>query len=131
MLAVSSIVDGDESSAVSARMTGMRKRREPRVADVVISRVGFLKAARVLAFQTQWAICSASLGRPITRQDYAEWWKESERNVYRHLADFRAAFPGMSDPQLMADLAQQRAAGWQARGVDGFGQLPAAVLDLA
>jgi hypothetical protein len=108
-------------------MTDVAK-RDPTIMEVAISRAGVLKGGRVCAFITQWAIASQSLGRSITREEYADWWRESERNVYRHLADFRAVFPGFDTPQPMADLAQQRAAGWQARGVGGFGQLPVSLV---
>jgi hypothetical protein len=104
------------------------KRREPTVADVCIGKLGVLKGARCASFIASWAIASTSLGRPITLEEYAEWWKESERTAYRHQAEFRKCFPHLGNPQPIADLAQQRAAGWQARGVDGLGQLPASLV---
>jgi hypothetical protein len=103
-------------------------RREPTVADACIAKLGILRGSRCAAFITSWAIASQSLGRPITLEEYAEWWKESMATAYRHQRAFRIVFPHLSTPQPIADAAQQRAAGWQARGVDGLGQLPASLV---
>jgi hypothetical protein len=106
----------------------MKKRREPTVADHCIHHLGMLKGARLASFIASWAIASQSLGREITLEEYAEWWKESMATAYRHQRAFRQVFPHLSTPQPIANAAQQRAAGWQARGVDGLGQLPASLV---
>ena len=105
----------------------MKKRREPTVADVCISKKGVLKGARICSFVAQWTICSQALGREITTEDFADWWKESERTVYRWQAEFRDCFPHLSTPQTIANHAIARSEALS-RGVDGVGQLPASLV---
>jgi hypothetical protein len=112
-------------------MAPMKKRPARTVMEVAQARAGVLKGARICSFIAQWSIASSSLGRPITLAEYAEWWRESERSAFRHQAEFRAAFPHLENPQAIHDAAQQRAAGWQARGVSGIGQLPASLVAAA
>jgi hypothetical protein len=68
------------------------------------------------------------MGRPITLEEYAEWWRVSIATAYRHQAEFRAMFPGMQTPQPIANRAHARTAEWLSRGVGGFVQLPADVV---
>jgi hypothetical protein len=100
------------------------ERRAPRVIDVCYARHGTLKGARVAAFISQWAIASRARGGPITSDQYAEYWCESERNVRRHLARFRETFPELHTPQPIADGANARTDEWLARGWRGLGELP-------
>jgi hypothetical protein len=98
------------------------------VAEYCVAQVGPWKGAKVLATLAQWAIASEALGRPISREDYATWWRVSEATSFRHLATFRQAFPHLETPQPLATVALAYAELWRARGIEGFGRLPAAVV---
>lgn len=108
-------------------MTGMKQRRDATIMQVCYAKHGILKGARTCAFIAQWTMASQGLGRQITREEYAEWWKESERTVYRELARFREAFPALNNPQPIADQAIARSEALS-RGVDGVGSLPASLV---
>jgi len=99
----------------------MSKRQPRTLLELAISKVGVLKGARVCAFLCQWTIATNALGRPITLEEYADWWKESERTVYRHQAEFRRVF-GAPTPQVFADQAIVRSEALT-RGVAGLGGL--------
>lgn len=108
-------------------MTVMLKRRPARtVMEVAVAKRGPIKGARVVQFVVQWAIASQALGREITLEEYADWWKESERTAYRHQAAFREVF-GIPTPQPFADQAIVRAEAIQ-RGPQGLGSLPVDVI---
>jgi len=85
----------------------------------------------VLAYLAQWAIASDALGRAITREEYGEWWRLSQATSYRHVAAFHEAFPHLETPQPLATVAIARADEWRARGIEGFGRLPASVVAAA
>ncbi len=95
--------------------------------EICAARKGVLKGARVCTFIACWCIASQALGRAITLEEYAEWWKESERTVYRHQAEFREVFPHLSTPQAIADHAMARSEA-MSRGVKGVGALPASIV---
>lgn len=109
-------------------MAAMSK-RHPTVLEHAIGKAGVLKGSRVLTFICQWTMTSQALGRPITIEDYAEWWKESERTAYRHQAEFRRVF-GLPTPQVFADQAIVRAEALS-RGPNGLGSLPVDVVTAA
>lgn len=98
------------------------------IMEVCLARGGMLKGSRVCAFIGQWAIASEALGKPITLEEYADWWRESRSTSYRHQARFREVFPGMDTPQPFANLAIARSSEWRSRGIKGLGELPASVL---
>lgn len=95
--------------------------------QVCAAQKGVLKGARICSFIACWCIASQALGRSITTEDYAEWWKESERTVYRWQAEFREVFPHLSTPQPIADQAIARSEALS-RGVQGVGSLPASLV---
>lgn len=100
-------------------------RREPRtIMEVCIAQKGVVKGARVCSFIVQWCIASNALGREISIEEYADWWKEHVRTAYREQARFREVFPHMSTPQAIANQAIARSEAMQ-RGVSGVGSLPA------
>lgn len=105
----------------------MKKRPARTVMELCVARKGVLKGSRVCAFIAQWIIASQALGREITLEEYAEWWKESERTAYRHQAEFRECFPGLPNPQTIANhgIAKSEAL---SRGVSGVGSLPASLV---
>jgi len=103
-------------------MATMSKRQPRTLLELAISKVGVLKGARVCAFVCQWTIAAQAIGRPITIEEYADWWSESERTAYRHQAEFRRVF-GVPTPQLFADQAIVRSEALT-RGVAGLGSLP-------
>lgn len=105
------------------KMAAMSK-HQPTVMEFAIGKAGVLKGGRVCAFIASWTITSQALGRDITIEEYADWWNESERTAYRHLADFRRVFGPGTTPQTIANHAIARAAAHQ-RGVKGVGALPA------
>jgi hypothetical protein len=105
------------------------KRRPARtVVELCIARGGVMKGARVQAFIAQWTMASQALGKPITLEEYREWWRVSHGSAYREQARFRELFPELATPQPIADVAIARAEEWVSRGVAGFGQLPASVV---
>jgi hypothetical protein len=106
----------------------LKRRREPRLIDVCIARGGVRKGVRVQTFITAWTVASQAMGRPITLDEYAEWWKHSRATAFRHQAAFREVFPALDTPQPIADVAIARGREWQTRGADGIGQLPASVV---
>ncbi len=110
--------------------TMSKQRRAPRtVMEQAVTELGVLKGARVCVFVCQWTLASQALGRRITIDEYAEWWKESERTAYRHQAEFRRVF-GLPTPQAFADHAIVRSEA-TARGVSGIGALPLDVIATA
>ncbi len=106
----------------------MSKRAPKTIIEVCLARAGVMKGARVQSFISLWAIASQRLDRPITVDDYAEYYGESERNVYRHLRSFREVFPALDTPQAIADAviaeAEQRVYG----EVGDVGLLPAGLI---
>lgn len=108
-------------------MSAMAKREARTVMEVCVAKKGVLKGARVASFIVSWCIASQALGREITLEEYADWWKESERTAYRHQADFREVFPQWPNPQVIANSAMARSEAMQ-RGVQGVGSLPVAAL---
>lgn len=61
--------------------------------ELAYARTGsMLKAARVVAFVTSWDVVRRELGRRPTVAEYSEYWRESERTAWRHLALFREVF---------------------------------------
>jgi hypothetical protein len=65
--------------------------------------VGKLQAYRAVAFVVCWAIVEERLRHPPTLEEYAEWWGESLRTVFREQERFRRAFPGETTPQRLVD----------------------------
>ncbi len=82
----------------------------------------------MVAYIAQWAIASEALGRPISREDYGEWWRFSQATSYRHVQVFHDAFPHLETPQPVATVALAYAEQWRARGIAGFAGLPVAVV---
>jgi hypothetical protein len=90
---------------------------------VVASRaVGLRRAFRVLTYMAAWDRARRALDkRPITLDDYRQWWRQNERTAYREQALFREAFPGETTPDRLLDLAYGQ---WIERhGVQGLGQV--------
>lgn len=106
----------------------MKKRAPRTVMEVCAARGGVWKGSKVASFICQWTMASQSMGKAITLTEYAEWWCQSEATAYRHQAEFRALFPGMTTPQPIADEAIARGEEWLSRGLAGFGRLPAEVV---
>jgi hypothetical protein len=53
----------------------------------------------MVEFVQSWAIAEHEIGRPITIEEYCDWWREGSRSTaYRRLAEFREAFPGLDWP---------------------------------
>lgn len=107
--------------------------RPPRtLLEVCVARGGVLKGGRVASFIACWAIASKSVGHEITLDEYRDWWAESERTAFRYQANFRAMFPGLSNPQPLADvLIAAYAEKMAERGVKGLLMQPAPALALA
>jgi hypothetical protein len=95
--------------------------------ELCVAKLGIVKGARVCSFIASWCIASNALGRAITIEEYAEWWREDLRTSYRHQARFREVFPQLANPQRIADdaMARQQAL---SRGVNGIGSLPTSVV---
>lgn len=60
-------------------------------------------AAQACSLVWAWAKTTRELGHAPTRTEHARYWKQSERQVYKELDRFRAAFPTERDPQRLAD----------------------------
>jgi len=71
------------------------------------SNVGALQAYRAVAYVVCWAIVEERLRRPPTLEEYAEWWGESLRTVFREQERFRKAFPGETSPERLVDHLRQ------------------------
>jgi hypothetical protein len=86
--------------------------------ELCVARGGWRKGTKVCSFIMAWAWASRSLGRPITVEEYAEWWREDWRTAYRHQALFRELFGEERDPQEAADIVNRaRADAVAARGL--------------
>jgi hypothetical protein len=72
-----------------------------------------LKAARVVAFVSAWAVTARELGRDPAVDEYAEWWGEPLSTAYKHLGEFRAVFPGAETPAAVVELMDD--ATWRKR----------------
>jgi DNA-binding transcriptional ArsR family regulator len=106
----------------------MSKRAPKTILEVCLARAGVMKGARVQSFISLWSMASQRLGRPITVTDYAEYYGESERNVYRHLRSFREVFPSVDTPQPIADAVIAQAEDRVYGKVGDVGLLPAGLL---
>lgn len=74
---------------------------------------------QVLTFIVAWAMVRDDLGREPTIDEYAKWWKQSERTAYREQALFRQALPGEKSPSRLIDVTSAQ---WDARkGLAGVG----------
>jgi hypothetical protein len=79
--------------------------------EVAIANAGMRKGMRATQFALEWAIVVADQGQlpeGVTAQlrTYVDWWGENERSAWRHLDEFRQAFPGLDTPaELAAELA--------------------------
>lgn len=90
--------------------------------SVAQSRVGAVRAYKVIAFMVEWQMARTALGRDsLTVAEFRDWWKLSERTAYREQQRFRTAFPDETTPDRLLDLAL---ASWDERsGVAGLAGL--------
>jgi len=79
--------------------------------------VGRRQAIRAVAFIVCWATAERALKRPPTLEEYADWWGESVRTVFRQQELFRKAFPGETTPQRLVDHLNQNGSAWYKLGV--------------
>jgi hypothetical protein len=63
-----------------------------------LSRGNRVVRERQLVFIQQWDYLLDHLGAPPTPAHYAERWNASISTVYKVLEEFRALFPGQTDP---------------------------------
>lgn len=103
--------------------------KRPSLMKLAARRLGPLKGGRAIAFMWQWLIWRESRDvEPRTLSEaivaYADFWGESERNVWDHLRRFREAFPGEQTPDRLLDQVSDQID--QRRGVRGLGQAVAA-----
>ena len=81
----------------------VRKLPEDAMLVVLTRRVGFRKAMKVLTFVIAWAIVLEDLAvEDITIEDYAAWWRTSERTAFREQALFRESMPDEDSPTRIA-----------------------------
>ena len=74
-------------------------KRAPRTwAELITARVGYRRMMRVMSLVMCWQITEQELGRPITPEEYADWWGTSRATAYRDLAHFREALPMFEHP---------------------------------
>jgi hypothetical protein len=102
------------------------KRKPGTLLELAIARVGVLRGSRVLAYMIQWDVVRRELGHEPTREEFSDWWQQSERTTYRDQALFKEAFPGEESPARL--MAAARAAWDERRGVAGLGAVPVDVV---
>jgi hypothetical protein len=87
---------------------------------VASDRVGMRTAFMVLSFMAAWDVAQERLRkRPITLEEYADYWRVTRATAFREQKRFRDAFPGETTPERLLDVA---AAQWDNRtGVKGLG----------
>ncbi len=76
--------------------------------QVAVARHGMRKGYGVVSFILAWAIVCESLERPITLDDYVEWWRVSEATGFREQQRFRLTFDHPT-PQPIVDAMQAHA----------------------
>jgi hypothetical protein len=64
---------------------------------------GPARGARVAAFIVGWGRVRKELGRQPTAEEYADFWKVSNRTAYYEQAQFRAAFKPLRTPEPILD----------------------------
>lgn len=83
----------------------------PSVLEVAVANAGIRKGMRGAQYLLEWAVVAADgveFTGSVTAQvrAYRDWWDESDRSAWRHLAEFKQAFPGEETPaRLAAELA--------------------------
>lgn len=81
------------------------------VIEIAVRNAGVRKGMRGATFLLEWSIAAADgvhFEGSVTDQlrAYMTWWDISERSAWRHLSEFRQAFPGEETPaRLAAELA--------------------------
>jgi hypothetical protein len=80
------------------------------VIAVCIERAGWREGRKMAQFIFEWEVATRSIGRQISPDEFAEWWRENRATTYRHLARFRAAFPELGDHGKPGDLMTVRPA---------------------
>jgi hypothetical protein len=89
-----------------------RRRIDPtnaRLLEVAYAATGSkLKAARVAALVTTWAMTRNKLGRDPTVIEYAREWGEDRTTVYKQLDLMRQVFPKASDPNDVLRLVDEQ-----------------------
>jgi len=107
---------------------GVRKGQDT-LLQVAVAKHGLRKGYSVVSFILAWAIVCESLGRPITLDDYAEWWRVSESTAFREQQRFRLTFEELATPQPIVEAMQAQAGERLARrGVKDVGAFPVALL---
>lgn len=99
----------------------MSPRKPATLAEAAIGKLGVVKGARVLAFMVSWSQTTDAIGHAPTVAEYATFWHQHERTVYRDLARFRECFEHEVNPTRLMTVA---AASYDLeRGVKGLGEL--------
>jgi hypothetical protein len=90
---------------------------QPLMAVAYANSGSVIKAGRAVSFLILWGMAESDRGGELgdgeglsaAIREYAKWARESERTAWRHLGDFRAAFPGEESPaNLTAQLRARR-----------------------
>jgi hypothetical protein len=82
--------------------------------EVAVSNAGMRKGMRGAQFAVEWAIAAADgveFDGSVTDQvrAYLAWWEDNnERSAWRHLGEFREAFPGEETPARLAEQLAPR-----------------------
>lgn len=113
-------------SVVSQKVSHARDATGEPLLTIAARAVGLRRAVRVLTFMAAWDRARrATRKQSLTLQEYAEWWRETERTAYREQALFREAFPGELTPDHLLDLAEGQ---WVERhGLKGLGRVTVAL----
>ena len=95
----------------------MRKREPKSLIEVAAARAGVRKGTTAAKLTHEWAIAVAARGHSLGSQtaqtdsrgvhaavqEFCEYWKASERTVWRRLATFREVFPEFETPAELAE----------------------------
>lgn len=85
------------------------------VLALCVNKGGYRRGRKTAQFIAEWELAVRSIGREISAEEYAEWWKEGRSTSFRKLAEFRALFPELGEhgkpDDLMRPLLEQLARG--------------------
>jgi hypothetical protein len=74
------------------------------VLALCVNRVGYREGRKVAQFIVEWEMAARSLGRNISADEFAAWWKDGRATAFRRLARFREAFPELGEHGKPDDL---------------------------
>jgi hypothetical protein len=87
--------------------------------NLAVRNAGVMKGAQAASVVVAWAVAVEDLGHELGAdegghlsaaiREYAAYWKQSERTVWRELDRFKRAFPGEPTPARLAQIVRREA----------------------